>query len=103
MVARLLLSMIAILQGGEDRPKSIDLTKLPRVISKEPQHITKQPRYCLLVFGLDAATRIWIVADGMCLYVDRDGDGDLTGLGAMPFTLRASLAAIAVSGDSCSS
>src|SRR5207237_238026 len=47
----------------------------------EPAYQSKAPKYCLLVFGLDAKTRVWLVQDGDTLYVDRNGDGDLTGAG----------------------
>src|SRR5262249_11652334 len=49
-------------------------------IAKEPAYQNK-PRYCLLVFGPEATTRVWLVLDGNVLYVDRDGTGDLTGAG----------------------
>src|SRR5262249_36563246 len=39
---------------------------------------TKTPRYCMLVFGPEARTRVWLVVDGDVLYVDRNGNGDLT-------------------------
>ena len=58
-----------------------DLAKIDRTIRKEPAYQTKSPRYCLLVFGPEAKTRVWLVLDGDLLYVDRDGDGDLTGAG----------------------
>lgn len=58
-----------------------DLAKIDRTIRKEPAYQTKSPRYCLLVFGPEAKTRVWLVLDGDVLYVDRDGDGDLTGAG----------------------
>jgi hypothetical protein len=58
-----------------------DLAKIDRAIRNEPVYRTKSPRYCLLVFGPEAATRVWLVLDGDALYVDRDGDGDLTGDG----------------------
>lgn len=78
MVAPLILYMLATVQADDARAQPVDLAKLPRAIAKEPPRITKQPRYCLLVFGIDGATRIWLVADGLCLYVDRNGDGDLS-------------------------
>jgi hypothetical protein len=56
-----------------------DWTKLDRTIVREPTYISKNPRYCLLVFGREAGTRVWLVADGDFLYVDRNGNGDLTG------------------------
>jgi hypothetical protein len=54
-----------------------DLAKINRAITKEPAYRSK-PRYCLLVFGLEAKTRVWLVLDGDVLYVDRNSNGDLT-------------------------
>ena len=54
-----------------------DLTQIERKISKEPAYQSK-PKYCLLVFGPEAKTRVWLVIDGDTLYVDRNGTGDLT-------------------------
>jgi hypothetical protein len=53
------------------------LDAVPRAIVKEPTYRTK-PGYCLLVFGSADKTPIWLVEDGDILYVDRNGDGDLT-------------------------
>jgi hypothetical protein len=58
-----------------------DLAKIQRKIVKEPSYQTKTPKYCLLVFGLEAKTRVWLVQDGATLYVDRNGNGDLTEAG----------------------
>jgi hypothetical protein len=44
---------------------------------KEPRY-RNEPRYALLVFGPKRATRVWMVLDGTTLYVDRNGNGDLT-------------------------
>jgi hypothetical protein len=57
-----------------------DLTKINRTIAKEPAYKSK-PKYCLLVFGPEAKTRVWLVRDGDVLYVDRNGNGDLTDAG----------------------
>jgi hypothetical protein len=54
-----------------------DLSKIPRTIAKEPPYKTK-PKYCLVVFGPEAKTRIWLVLDGDVLYVDKNGNGDLS-------------------------
>ncbi len=54
-----------------------DLTKIDRTIAKEPAY-KSQPKYCLLVLGPEAKTRVWLVQDGDVLYVDRNGDGNLT-------------------------
>src|SRR5215203_234693 len=45
--------------------------------TKEPKY-SNAPQYLLLTFGMKAETRIWLVLDGDRLYVDRNGDGDLT-------------------------
>jgi hypothetical protein len=58
-----------------------DLTKVERVIRKEPTYKTHAPRYCLLVFGPKADYQVWLVLDGETLYVDRNGNGDLTEAG----------------------
>jgi hypothetical protein len=57
---------------------AIDLTKIDRTIQKEPAYRSKAPNYCLLVFGPEAKFRVWLVFDGDTLYVDRNGNGDLT-------------------------
>jgi hypothetical protein len=57
--------------------QAADLTKIERVIAKEPKYQGK-PTYCLLVFGPAADFRVWLVLDGTTLYVDRNGNGDLT-------------------------
>jgi hypothetical protein len=55
-----------------------DLSKIERKIVKEPTYKTKSPKYALLVFGPEAKLRVWVVTDGETLYLDRNGDGDLT-------------------------
>jgi hypothetical protein len=54
-----------------------DLANVERTIVREPAYRFR-PKYCLLVFGPDAQTRVWLVQDGDTLYVDRNGNGDLT-------------------------
>jgi hypothetical protein len=54
-----------------------DLSRIDRNIGKEPAYKSK-PKYCLLVFGRAARTRVWLVLDGDTLYVDRNANGDLT-------------------------
>jgi hypothetical protein len=55
----------------------LDLARIDRTIRKEPVYRTK-PRYALLVLGPKAETRMWLVIDGKTLYVDRNGNGNLT-------------------------
>jgi hypothetical protein len=60
------------------RVAAVDLTKIDRSIRKEPIYQSQNPLYCLLVFGPEAKVRVWVVLDGDVLYVDRNGNGDLT-------------------------
>jgi hypothetical protein len=76
-VSRLSLSLLACLIFSQTA-WSADLTRIDRSIAKEPLYKTKTPEYCLLVFGPEAKTRVWLVRDGDALYVDRNGNGDLT-------------------------
>jgi WD40 repeat protein/peroxiredoxin len=55
-----------------------DLAKLDRPPVKLPERQTDAAEYCLLVFGPEAAERVWLMHDGDVLYVDRNGNGDLT-------------------------
>jgi hypothetical protein len=59
----------------------IDYDQIERTIAREPTYRTKKPRYALLLFGPEAHLRVWVVLDGATLYVDRNGDADLTGKG----------------------
>src|SRR5262245_44889924 len=54
-----------------------DLTNIDRTIVNEPAY-TARPQYCLVVFGPQAATRVWLVRDGETLHVS-DARGDLSG------------------------
>lgn len=53
------------------------LGSIARTIDKEPNYQGK-PRYGLLVFGPDARAHVWLVRAGDRLYVDKNGNGDLT-------------------------
>lgn len=72
------LSLVALIALFTPHLRAADLTKIERTIRKEPTYQSKQPRYCLLVFGPEAKFRVWLVLDGKTLYVDRNGNGDLT-------------------------
>jgi hypothetical protein len=53
-----------------------DLSKLDRTPPKdEPKYATKDPRYCLLVFGPEARTRVWLVRDGDVMHTHASPDG----------------------------
>ena len=45
--------------------QAVDLTKIPRVIAKEPAYQGK-PKYCLLVFGPEAKHRVWLGLSRIC-------------------------------------
>ncbi len=61
--------------------QAADLDQIKRVLVKEPAYQSKAPKYALLVLGPEARKRIWLVLDGTTLYVDRNGNGDLTEAG----------------------
>jgi hypothetical protein len=75
---KLRIATVAALLLATGAASAADLKKIDRTIAKEPAYASKQPRYCLLVFGPEATTRVWLVVDGDFLYVDRNGNGDLT-------------------------
>jgi hypothetical protein len=72
----LLLAVLAAAPTG----RAADLTQIERRTQKEPAYQTKSPAYCLLAFGPEAKAKVWLVYDDTAdlLYVDRNGDGDLT-------------------------
>src|SRR5215217_2823539 len=72
LILRLLLALAAGSPGA-----AADPPKVERGPAKEPAYRGK-PKYCLLAFGPQAKARVWLVLDGDTLYVDRNGNGDLT-------------------------
>jgi hypothetical protein len=79
-ISRFLLALACVVLAARSTGAA-DLTRIDRTIAKEPGYKTKSPKYCLLVFGLEAKTRVWLVLDGDALYVDRNANGDLTEVG----------------------
>ncbi|MCI0462301.1 MAG: hypothetical protein L0Z62_35565 [Gemmataceae bacterium] len=59
-------------------PASADTPQVDRSMGKEPVYQTKAPKYGLLVCGPEGKDRVWLVRDGDTLFVDRNGNGDLT-------------------------
>lgn len=74
------LIALMLLLGVAHAAGAADLAKIERAVGKEPAYRGK-PKYGLLVFGPEAKTRVWVVIDGDRLYVDRNGNGDLTEAG----------------------
>jgi hypothetical protein len=82
--------MAVILMAWGEPQDAHDLGTIGRAIWKEPVYRSEEPRYGLLVLGPKADTCIWVVLDlaydplreepGVkdSLYVDVNGDGDLT-------------------------
>jgi hypothetical protein len=58
--------------------RAIDYDKIARPLVKEPKYKSKKPCYALLLFGPEAKLAVWAVLDGETLYIDRNGNGDLT-------------------------
>lgn len=54
-----------------------DLSKIERTIAREPEY-AGPPKYCLLVFGPEAKTRMWLVISGTTCYLDPKGTGEMT-------------------------
>jgi hypothetical protein len=73
------VSFLAVLTAGPTG-RAADLTQIERRIGKEPAYQTRSPAYCLLAFGPGAKARVWLVYDDAAglLYLDRNGDGNLT-------------------------
>ncbi|MBN9521414.1 hypothetical protein J0H58_23310 [bacterium] len=62
------------------------LLTIDRTIKKEPRY-GETPLYLLLAFGPDSTDRVWAVLDGTVLYLDKNGNGDLTDEGERVFAL----------------
>jgi hypothetical protein len=73
-----LLGMIGLFMAGPPA-FAIDYEKLERKLVKEPAYKSNKVRYALLLFGPKARLQVWAVQDGEEFYLDRDGNGDLTG------------------------
>jgi hypothetical protein len=69
--------VLTVMLGSWSLGAAADLTKLERSIRKEPAY-KDRPKYCLLAFGPEAKATVWLVRDGDWLYVDSNGNGDLT-------------------------
>jgi hypothetical protein len=71
-------------RGGEKAKPPADplvpesLTKIDRKIARLPKFAAEKQGYLLLAFGADADFKAWLVHDGDTLYVDANGNGDLT-------------------------
>src|SRR5262245_45048150 len=80
MTTKRILATVCVTLFFASTTLAADLTKVDRTIVREPVY-KSTPKYGLLVFGPEARTRVWLVKDGDTLYVDRNGNGDLTEAG----------------------
>jgi hypothetical protein len=76
---RLRLAVIVALLVAAAPAPAVDYAKVARTLTREPAYESKAPKYALLLFGPQARVRVWVVLDGNVVYLDRNGDGDLTG------------------------
>jgi hypothetical protein len=52
-----------------------DLRKIDRTVPDEPKFSTAAPNYCLLAFGPEARTTVWLIRDGDVMQVHASPDG----------------------------
>src|SRR5262249_16433726 len=86
-LCRFVLSIVALLLL-QPRATATDLEKIDRSIGKEPAYESK-PKYCLVIFGPEAKSRVWLVVDGHTLFTSGK-NGELTkhGLSGDRYTVR---------------
>jgi hypothetical protein len=60
---------------GLSNASAADLSKIDRTLPDEPKYSTAAPKYCLLAFGPDAKTTVWLVRDGNVMHVFASPDG----------------------------
>lgn len=77
MTRTFLLSAAIVVAAFSLRADDRTLAGIDRTIVREPEY-HHQPRYALMVLGAEAMAAVWIVEDGKKLYVDRNGNRDLT-------------------------
>ena len=84
MTLLVLLALFVSSSGRANEP--FDLASVDNKITKEPEYVSKQPLYGLVVIGAEAEIRYWMVLDKSAedgdkydvVYVDFNGNGDLT-------------------------
>jgi hypothetical protein len=63
-----------------------DVGSIDGTLRRQPAYAAK-PQYCLLLFGPEGKTRVWLVAAGEAFYADTNGDGDLTQPGKRVYSM----------------
>jgi hypothetical protein len=59
------------------RAEELEITEIDRRIGPQPKY-QSEPRYALLILGAESKSPIWIVQDDDRLYIDKNGNRDLT-------------------------
>lgn len=77
MTPRTTALLLAVLACGSVPARAGGLADTPRTLAKEPAY-KGAPRYALLAFGAEGKRLAWLVLDDEALYIDRNGNGDLT-------------------------
>src|SRR4051812_7087149 len=70
-----LLPAVLLVAAGLTPAGAADLSKIDRTLKDEPKYTSKQPKYCLLAFGPEAKTLVWLVRDGDVMHVLASPDG----------------------------
>jgi hypothetical protein len=74
----LFLLSLGCVVSAADSVVAVDYGEVPRPLLQEPDYRADSPEYALLLFGPRADLRVWMVLDRDAVYLDRNGDGDLT-------------------------
>ena len=72
----LIVSLVLLVGGG--LAQADGLAKIERKIATLPTFSAEVQYYALLVLGAEQEKRVWLVIDDHDLYVDKNGNGDLT-------------------------
>ncbi|MDA0284877.1 MAG: hypothetical protein O3B13_05685 [Planctomycetota bacterium] len=78
LMTAIVMLVWSITSANAEFGTNVDLTRIAREISVEPEYAENSQSYCLAVFGSQARHRVWLVRDGDRLFVDRNGNGNLT-------------------------
>src|SRR5215217_3380411 len=73
-----LFPAMLLVVAGLTPASAADLSKIDRSLKDEPTYHTDSPKHCLLVFGQDARTHVWLVHDGDVMHVYASPDGKAT-------------------------
>ncbi len=65
----------ALFAAGPPPAALTDLDRVSRTLDTEPTYNTRSPKYCLLVFGPEARTLVWLVHDGDAMHALASPDG----------------------------